>query len=154
MSSYVRSAKTYMSTSIHSAKTYMSSYVYSTKTYVYLCSFCKNLCLVMFILQKPMSSYVHSAKTYECLCPFCKNLCLAMFILQKPMSSYMHSTKTYGCWSKLALNPDPGREIPICCSAVVQVVGYMLYMLVRRCSRLFTIPQAILMYIYVRLQWE
>ncbi len=108
----------------------------------------------MFILQKPMSSYVHSAKTYGCLCPFCKNLCLAMFILQKPMSSYMHSTKTYGCCGKLALNPDPGRETQICCCAVVQVVVYMLYMLVGRSSRLFTIPQAILMYVYVWLQWE
>jgi hypothetical protein len=77
-----------------------------------------------------------------------------MFILQKPMSRYMHSTKTYGCCSKLALNPDPGRETQICCSAVVQVVVYMLYMLVDRSSRLFTIPQAILMYVYVRLQWE
>jgi hypothetical protein len=66
----------------------------------------------------------------------------------------MHSSKTYGCCSKLALNPDPGRETQICCCAVVQVVVYMLYMLVGRSSRLFTIPQAILMYVYVRLQWE
>jgi hypothetical protein len=75
-----------------------------------------------------------------------------MFILQKPMSSNVHSAKTYGCCSKLALNPDPGSETQICCCAVVQVVVYMLYMLV--CSRLFTIPQAILMYVYVWLQWE
>jgi len=64
MSSSIHSAKTYMSSSIHSAKIYMSSYVHSTKTYVSLCSFCKNLCLVMFILQKPTNVYVHFAKTY------------------------------------------------------------------------------------------
>lgn len=91
-----------------------------------------------------MSSHVHSAKTYECVCPFCKNLCLATCILQKPMD-------VAASWHSILILAE---KLKFAACYVMQVVVYMLYMLVGRSSRLFTIPQAILMYVYVRLQWE